>query len=359
MKFINIVHEKNIAKLKVFNKTLIRKEKFISSQHYFILRFRVAKKIIRPDYINTYIIGFKIHEKKIDVIKKILPYAKNKDFIYFCMHSGEFYYLCNIIKIHFEEFKDTVIITNFGYNRQVFELLDFEKQWLDEHFIVVPQLWLFSLGVWCKADGTLLSKVELSHEKGWIVNGKLQKKGKNYFSVAECISHFLLKKKFVHNIKLPTNVTKEKSVLLIPESQFNGNLSVDFCKELCRCLCEQGYKIYLNTKGTAYDQLLDFQVEKVFASYKETFELAAKCSALISVRCGLVENLQKLSDSKLRFFIIYNKIFYPHYTYFKNFHKWFLQVYSLNHINFSTSFDEFADWKNENTITDQILEVLK
>lgn len=341
MRFIQKKHDGNITRLTLFGKTIVRKEKFLSSHHYFVWKIRVAKKILRPDYTKTYILGVKVREQKIDVVSKILPYAGGKDFIYFCMHTGDFYYLCKVIKVCFEEFKDTVIITNFGYNRQVFNLFGFPEDWLSEHLVIVPKLWLFSLGLWCRADGTVLSKVELSHEKGWIVNGKIQKKAGRYFPVSECIAHFLHKEHSpVCSPARLQEAQKNGAVLLIPESQFNGNLSVDFCKEIISCVREKGLSVLINTNGTAYDMLLSEGVTKVFLPYKETFDLAAQCNAVVSVRCGLTDNLQSLFFCT-KFFIFYQFVFYPQYKYFRHWQDWFDAVYSFNKINATKCFHEF------------------
>ena len=328
-----------------------KKEKFLSCKAYYLFNYLYFKKKIFADGFELYLFGQKIFKKRFDVIKRIIPHAKGKDFIYFCMHSGDFYYLCSIIKNNFEKYKDTVIITNFKYARLVFEQLNFDKEWLDKYFVVVPDLWLWSLCLWCKADGSIISKAQLDHQLGWFVNGKIQK-GKEYYSIADTIKNFLHEEDFKH-VLTPTETKKNKAVLLIPESQFNGNLDFNNLSNLIEKLTIKGYQVAINTSSDKYDKFLNDNVYKIFLNYKETFEFANHCQAIISIRNGLMDCLQNVIKNEVKIFVFYNKWHYPQYKYFKNFDYWFKEVYSFNNINRTLSYVEYNTFNS--AIIEQII----
>lgn len=356
MKILKKIKNNNSTQYNFLGLPLYKKEKFISSKSYYLFGVLFYKKKIKSDGYEIHLFNKKIYSKKYNVVKKIRPYAKNKDFIYFCFHSGDFYYLCSLIKNNFDKFKDTVIITNFGYAKLVFEMLDFDADWVETHFVVVPNLWLWSLGLWCKADGTIISKVQLDHETGWIVNNKKQKR-KEYLTIAETIKNFLQEKDFKHVTQI-TNCNKQNLILLIPESQFNGELNINILESLIKSLTQKGYQIAINTKSNKYDNYLNDDVTKVFMNYKETLNFASSCKAIISVRNGLMDCLQSVASNKVKVFCVYTKWRYPQYKFFKDFDKWFKAVYSFNKINNTSIFFEYSDF-NFDTTTEIIKELNK
>lgn len=352
MKILKKIKKNNSTEYNFLGVPIYKKEKFISSKSYYLFNILFYKKKIKSDGYELLLFNQKIYSKMYNIIDKIKPYANNKDFIYFCFHSGDFYYLCSLIKNNFNKFKDTVIITNFGYAKLVFEMLDFESDWIESHFIVVPKLWLWSLGLWCKADGTILSKVQLDHEQGWLINDKMQKR-KEYFTIAEITKNFLQEKTFEHVTQI-ANLKKRNIVLLIPESQFNGELDINILENLIKLLTKQGYQVAINTKSNKYDRYLNNDVLKVFMNYKETLLFANSCKAIISIRNGLLDCLQSVANNGVKIFCIYTKWRYPQYKFFKNFDKWFKAVYSFNRINNNIKFFEYSDFNS-----DIVLEIIK
>lgn len=344
MDFIVKQQSDTITKYKLFGKlTLYKKEIFISSKTYFLLGFMFKKTYIKPDNIKTYFLGIKVKDKKIDIISKIRQYTKNKDFIYYCFHTGDFYYLIQILKNQKDKFNNTVIITNFKELKQVLYLFDFDKKWIDEHFIVVPELFYFSLALYCDKNGKVLSKMELDHEKGWIVNGILQKEKRSYFPINKVIHNFL---QYSGSLAFPIssfeNYSSTSTVMILPESQFNGNIPVNELKKIVKELVLMGYHILLNTKSNVYDECLNENVKKIFLSYKETYNIACSCKAIIGIRSGLYDCLQNVANYGVKCFVIFQNKKYPHYKFFKNFLDWFLSVYSFNNINNTKYFKEFC-----------------
>lgn len=354
MKFLKKIKDNITTEYKLFNIIpLFKKEKFLSCNAYYLFNYLYFKKKRFADGYELHLFGQKILKKRLDVINRIKPHAKGKDFIYFCMHSGDFYYLCSLIKNNFEKYKDTVIITNFKYARLVFEQLDFNKEWLNEYFVVVPNLWLWSLCLWCKADGTVISKAQIDHQFGWFINDKIQK-NKEYFTIADNIKDFLKEDNFKHAIT-PIKAEKNNTVLLIPESQFNGNLDFNALSILIEKLTLNGYKVAINTKSNKYDKYLNENVYKIFLNYKETFEFASKCDAIISVRNGLMDCLQNVIKNDVKIFVFYNKWHYPHYNHFKCFYDWFKAVYSFNKINSTNNYNEYFYEKDYELLAEDII----
>ena len=191
--------------------------------------------------------------------------------------------------------------------------------------------------------------MELDHEKGWIVNGKLQKLKNKYLSINKIIQNFLeINTSAVPQIK--NLLEKQKTILLLPESQFNGNLDKQNIESLITKLTNIGYKVAINTNSDKYDYLLNDNVCKVFLSYRDTFDFAASCKAIIGVRSGLFDCLQECANKGVKCFVIYQNKHYPQYKFFKNFVQWFNEVYSFNTINKITIFEEFNEF-NEFGIT--------
>jgi len=342
VKFITKQQNKTTCKYKLLNKiTIYKKEKFISCKAYYILGFMFLKKRIKPNRQTTYLFGLKIKDKKFNLVPKILPYANGKDFIYYCFHTGDFYYLCQIIKVNMDKFKNTVIITNFKELKQVLYLFDFNEDWINEHFVVVPKLWYFSYALHCKSDGSIISEMELDHEKGWIVNGKLQKENGKYLPINRVIQNFI----GINNIAKPqltdSQISKNNTIFIMPESQFNGNLDIKILTDLVNNLINLGYKVAINTNSNRYDSLLSDDVYKIFLPYKETFNFVCNCEAIIGVRSGLFDCLQELVNLNVKCFVIYQNQKYPHYKFFKKFHFWFTQVYSFNKINNCEIYNEY------------------
>lgn len=356
MKLISKEKTKTTCTYKLFNKiTIYKKEKFISSKSYYFLGVLFLKKKIKPHKQITYILGIKVLEKRIDIISKIRPYANGKDFIYYCFHTGDFYYLCQIIKANMHKFKDTVIITNFSSLKQVLYLFDFEEKWINDHFIVVPDLWYFSYAIYCKSDGSVISQMELDHEKGWIVNGRLQKNKNKYLPINKIIQNFM----GIYTITIPKVPQKQKlqnTILFLPESQFNGNLEFQKSAMLIQVLVQAGYRVAINSKSNIYDSLLNENVYKIFLSYKDTFDFANNYKAIIGVRSGLFDCLQELANGGVNCFVIYQNKHYQQYKFFKNFTEWFKSVYSFNLINNTTIFNEFNEI-NDFTVTQLLKEL--
>lgn len=356
MKIFKKEQTKSTTEYKLFGFSIYKKLKLFSSKSYYIFNILYYQKFISLVRIEKYLFGIKISDKRINLTDRILPHAKGKDFIYFSIHSGEFYYTCAYIKQNFEKFKDTVIITNLPYIKMVFELFDFDQYWLNEHFILVPELWIWSYGVWAKANGEIISEAELSHHKGWIVNNKLQKDKNGYFPIKKVISNFLGVNDFQTPL-LPDDIKRTKTVLLLPEGASTNSLKDDFVKNIVTELTKRNYKILINTKGNKYDYLLSDNVSKTFENYKDTYKIASECCAVIGVRNGLLDNLQSLAFHGVNFFIIFEKWYYYHYKFFKNLYGWLTTVYGFNKINNSNIFHEYYD--TDKNIIESILKKLE
>ncbi|PAF51097.1 hypothetical protein BKH43_02510 [Helicobacter sp. 13S00401-1] len=367
MAVLKKVSTKTTTSIKLFGKTLVRKERLLSSTSLYVLNLLIYKKRLKPYIHTSYLLGVKIASKQIDLTSLLSKQAKNKEFIYICFHSGDFYYLAVTIKQNFAKYKDVLILSKFAYLKQVLEMLDFEEAWIESNFLVVKEFYP-SLALWCKSSNTLKSKASLDHEKGWMINEKVEIKDRNYPPFSDSLAKFLGKSsfdiRFNYAFKLTPSLSskkdiKTKAILLIPQSQFNGDLSLAFCSVLLEGLKALGFHVFINTKSKLYDSLLDASTTKIFLNYKDTYELGLTCKAVIAIRCGLVDCLQSLAFNKVLFFIIYNQKSYPHYKFFKNFYEWFKDAYSLNHINQTTIFNEYFYEKDYIHLLKDILEKLK
>lgn len=343
MKIFQKVKNKNIKEYLLFSYPIFKKEVLFSSKSYFLFNHLFYQKRIQANYINYYLFSKRIRRIDRNILKEILGYmgGGSKDFIYFCFHSGEVYYLLKFIKRNYEKFKNTTLIFNFNH-QNVIERLDFDLNQVN--IIYAPKLYFFSYAIWYK-NGKVISECILEHFDGWIVNNKIQK-DECYLNIKQIIENFLLADS-TNDTPLTNSILninkKDKSILLIPESQFNGCISYQTCKNLITLFKERGYKVFLNTKSNVYDDLLSKNVLKSFLSYKQTYDLALSIEAVISVRNGLLDNLQEAIYAKTNFFILYTSWHYPQYKYFYNFHEWLFNTYSFNKINNIENFMEFCN----------------
>lgn len=361
MKLFNKIKNKINTKYQILGHSFYKTETLVSAKRYFLLGINFYKKIIKPDIEKDYILGIKVYTKKKDIITPLLQYTQGSEFIYFCFHTGEFYYLCKIIKDNFERFKDVKILSNFGYLKQVLRLFDIDEQWIENHFIKVANFY-FSTALWCDKDGKIVNKLELDHNNGWILNGVKCLKQNQYNLVENNLYEFLNITKTQDNntkILLNQNMELERKILFFPESQFNGDLDFEFCKKLLNSLEQEGYKIFINTKSNRYNSLLNDNVSKIFLSVRDTYLFASNCTAVIGVRSGLLDCLQTLINNGVKFFVIYNRISYPHYRHFKEFYQFFREAYSFNKINNTDKFKEYFYEDDLEKIEKDILKELK
>ncbi len=361
MKLFNKIKNKINTKYQILGHSIYKTETLITAKRYFFLGINFYKKIIKPDIEKNYILGIKVYTKKKDIITPLLQYAQNSEFLYVCFHTGDFYYLCEIIKDNFERFKDVKILSNFEYLKQVLELFDIDKEWIKNNFIKVPQFYPSTV-LWCDKDGKIIKKIEIDHNKGWCIDNILCKTSNCHNSLKNNFYQFVGEEekngnRLLYNCKPDTD--KENKILFAPESQFNGELDFEFCKKLIDNLQNEGYKIFINTKSDKYNSLLNDNVSKIFLSLKETYLFASNCTALIGVRSGFFDCLQTLINNEVKFFVIYNKISYPHYRHFKNFYQWFKEVYSFNLINNTNKFKEYFYENDLEKIEKDILKELR
>ena len=349
---------RDITKYKFLGITIYKKEKLLSLRNYFILGFKFFYKQTKPDSVKTYLFGIRIIKKSINVVENLLKYSQNHDFIYYCFHQGDFYYLCSNIEKNFEKFKHYKILSYFPYNKRVLELFEIDQSWITENFVAVPYFYP-SLALMCDKNGKILKHMCIDHRKGWQIDNQSQKIKSNYRNIAETISLFLNESFDIYNSPIKSLISvKRNYIYIFPDSRFNGKMSYDLLKNLIKRLSNCGFKIFINTANKRYDDLLSNNVQKIFLPLKETFIEVSRSYAVIGVRSGVIDCLQSLIHHDVKFFIIYNKIHYPHYKYFKQYYKWVKEVYSFNLINNCNKFIEYFYPENlaqiENDIVDKL-----
>lgn len=168
----------------------IYREVLLSSSRTFILGILIKKKIILPNKEETFFIGIKVKEKQKNITKAFTSTLKGKRFVYFCFHSGEFFYFLLTLKKNFILYKDIIVLSNFSYLKQVFDIFNFDKKWVDEHFMTVSEFYP-SLAFFCSESGKIINKIQIDHCKGWKVNGVLQVRDGKYKHISEIIPSLL------------------------------------------------------------------------------------------------------------------------------------------------------------------------
>lgn len=338
--------------------SIFKKEKYKSSTFYSILLIPIYKIRHLVNEKKIFCFGILIYKKNKKQTEKINKLLQNTKYIYTSYHTGEIYYLCNLIKNNFSKFKDVKIVSCFAYLKQILILLDFPESWIKKNFICVKDF-IPSCMYLANENGNIVNLIETDYEKGILFNKKHIKK-----NISQAIADLLEEKDFEFtNIKINNNISKQKTVLIFPESIFNGNLDLQFLKMLIQKLQALNYKILINSKKNTYENLLDKNVERIFLPFKDTYELATNCEAIIGVRSGFFDCVQTCAKGETNLHIIYNNYCYPCYNHMRNFKDFCLSTYGLSHSIFSSNIFEYLWLENNehsyNTIMNKILKNIK
>lgn len=340
--FKYIKKDKDINILFLEKISIFKKEKYKSSTFYFCLSVPIFKIRLLVNEKKVFCFGILIYKKKTKQTEKINPYAKGYDYIYTSYHTGEMYYLCNLIKNNFNKFKDIKIVSCFKYLKQILELFDFSEEWIQEHFIYTPEF-IPSCMYYANKNGNIEKIIETDYEKGLLFNKKQTKKHISKL-IAELtdndqFEYYPLKGNYIDN--------KDKLALIFPESIFNGNLDKSFLSLLVKNLLKLNYKVFINSKKDNYQNLLNKNVKQIFLSFKDTYKLALNCELVIGVRSGFFDCLQCCAKGKTKLHIIYNNYCYPCYNHMRNFKDFCLNSYSLEAARFANNIYEYK-WLNDN-----------
>lgn len=331
MNIIKKEKTKYIKKLKIFNFEFYKKEKYVSSSFYslFGVCFYKIKKFALQT--NKYICGIRVSSKHNDTINSISKYSEGKPFIYISYHTGEFYYLCCLLEKDFNSFKDINIITKFAYLKDIMHIFDIPRCWIETHFIVIP-IFIPSCVFFMDRNKKNFQLIETNYETGFTFNGKSTDS-----HITTLLTKMLDKKTF--EFKKPDrsaivkNNNTAKTVLIFPESIFNGNIDLRFLENICNILNANGIKVLINSKNSQYDSFLNENVSKIFLNLDDTYRIVSSCNAVFGVRSGFFDCIQGYTHFGIDLYIVYNNYCFPSYNRMKNFKSFFKNAYSLNFCN--------------------------
>ena len=275
----------------ILGKCIIKKETLISSVRFFLVK--QDNPFILKKY-NGYCVDFYCLGKKIwrinkhpEVIIKNI-FNLDRDYFYICFHSGDAYYLFKLIKENFEKYKNYKILSNFEYLKEVLYSLGFSKDWIASHFIKVD-LFLPSVAFEVNSQGRIVNKLLLDHTDGWMLNGVRLATSKKFLNIKEVFESFIgqkiKRKELVNSPDL-----NRSSVILFPESQFNGNMSIEEVRSVIQELgCDKS--IYTNSKTSDFQIFRSETVYVIYPDYAELLCLAKTCEKVIGIRSGVFDNL--------------------------------------------------------------------
>ena len=292
--------------------------------------------------------------------------AYGHPFLYLNYHSGESYYIFSLLRELQKKLKQEVFIGSFfPYTKQILEMFGFSKDYIDTHFIHIKHF-TPSSGFFYNAKGKLLNYITIRKTKhGWKdqVHGVQtfidDKKQWHFYPINHVIKDFLLldqntphelphisqqaikeAETAFKNLKL----TQNKVIFLSPETDFFGNFPIELMEKLINSFRKRHFDIVINTKGTAYDTVLNTHVHKIFLNFSETFHFIELCGHLVAGRSGFSECMQ---ETKAKKFILYLDRHPAHFSFLVDVNKWVQEVYSMNLITQTNNFHEYFQIRPE------------
>lgn len=303
--------------------------------------------------------------------------ANGHPFLYLNYHSGESYYIFSLLRELQKKLKQEVFIGSFfPYTKQILEMFGFSKDYIDTHFIHIKHF-TPSSGFFYNAKGKLLNYITIRETKyGWkdqvhgIQTFTDDKKQWHFYPINHVIKDFLLldqntphelphisqqaikeAETAFKNLKL----TQNKVIFLSPETDFFGNFPIELMEKLINSFRKRHFDIVINTKGTAYDTILDTHVHKIFLNFSATFHFIELCGYMIAGRSGFSECMQ---ETKAKKFIFYLDRHPAHFSFLVDVNKWVQEVYSINLITQTNNCYEYFRIRPEDydSVIDDILE---
>ncbi len=286
--------------MKLFEKVKINKGKS-KEREIRVLGFPICKygKICNNDTKEKYC---EIFPKKDEyrILDDIIAQTKNRKEQIFLLNRhgmGETYILANIIQqINlFQPLNNLLVISRREYVKDVFAMFCPSVQVQ----IVTTKEWhnIFSKSYY-SYKGKKIHIFLLPKYFDNMYNNFFKGKENHYFT--SLLSHYsLIQENIKFNIpiislnhekklldKINSTLNIKKFVIICPEALSAVSYSIDFWKDIIKSLKTKGYDIYINSKNTDI-----YGENSLFLTVTELFILAKYASAIIGLRCGLLEVL--------------------------------------------------------------------